>query len=117
MAMSLPKFILDSECLDRVQRILSGVDFCEEDLCVDEIMELGHYGNHLMHDNTLLNFAECWRPSVSFMDPHLQWEQEGALDAKARAEKEAARLLAESPEEGVLAPEIDAKLKDYLAAL
>jgi trimethylamine--corrinoid protein Co-methyltransferase len=117
MAMSEAKFVLDSECIERVQVIMDGVRFSREDMRVDQIMEVGSYGNHLMHEDTLENFNVRWRPGVSFSDTHKLWEADGSRDVKSRAEKLAAKLIAEAPEEGFLDPAIDKKLKAYIASI
>ena len=69
VSMSVPKFVLDAEVIDRLNVMLQGVAYRQEELSLKEIMDVGPHGNHLVTDNTLDNFDCRWSPSISFNDP------------------------------------------------
>lgn len=117
VSMSVPKFVLDAEVIDRLNVMLQGVAYRQEELSLKEIMDVGPHGNHLVTDNTLDNFDCRWSPSISFNDPLQNWEEEGAMDAEERALVYADELLATQPENGVLSPAIDKQIKAYLESI
>lgn len=117
VSMSVPKFVLDAECIERLNVMVNGVEFSQEELSVEEIMRVGPHGNHLMTDNTLDHIDIRWKPDISFCDPLQNWVEQGAQDAETRALAYAEKLLKEQPEEGIISPEIDKRMQKYLESI
>ncbi len=100
MSVSFAKVIIDHELVNRVVRILKGVyanDF-DSDLSLDTIMDVGHNGTYLTHENTFAHYRGRWNPSVSTWDSYSAWEKAGSEDIVQKAEKQYKDILAQAPE-------------------
>lgn len=117
ISMSFPKFVLDAECVDRINIIAAGIPFGEEELAVGDIMEVGAHGSHLMSDSTLDHYDCRWEASLSCSGPYSQWEEQGSKDASQRAQIYAGQLIGSQPAEGLLPERVDLKLKNYLESI
>jgi len=94
---SAEKLVLDAEICGLIQRVLAGVGVTGETLAADLITELGPGGDYLGHKHT-----RRWFRSESHMPgPVLDrldrrgWEEQGSLDALARATRRVSAILEE----------------------
>ncbi|MEW6263480.1 MAG: trimethylamine methyltransferase family protein [Thermodesulfobacteriota bacterium] len=110
---SFEKCILDLEAIERVLRVLKGVEGYDEEPALDLIKEMGHQGQYLMHRNTFDHYRRRWRPSVSNWDDYQRWQRLGAPDLAAKAERIRRDILAAAPET-LLEPEIDRDLRKFV---
>lgn len=116
MTMSYAKFILDVEGVERVLRILKGIDGEDQDLSVDIIQAEAHKGNYLMNPDTFKRFKSRWRPRVSDWSDHAAWHKSGGLDAAGRAAGQCRKILEQAPE-CMLDAQTDADLAKFAAAV
>ncbi|MCG8637079.1 MAG: trimethylamine methyltransferase family protein, partial [Desulfobacterales bacterium] len=113
MVTSYEKFILDVESVERVLRVMQGIDGNDRDLSVDLIQQEAHAGNYLMNPSTFTRFKDRWRPSLTKWQSYSQWEAEGAPDACTRATQKYREILAESPQ-SMISPGLDRDLRHFV---
>ncbi|MCL2162960.1 MAG: trimethylamine methyltransferase family protein [Oscillospiraceae bacterium] len=92
---SYEKTVIDNEIIGNVLRVMRGVEATDETLAFDVINEVGPSGNFLAHDHTVEHVrSEFFFPKVSDRRNRAVWEEDGGLDAHARAHGIAAKILA-----------------------
>ncbi len=116
MTTSYEKLIIDLELLDRMKRILQGVDASTIDEDVRVIKEVGHSGKYLTHPNTFENFRDRWRPSISCWDSYDDWEKEGGEDIVIKANRKYKSILVNRPT-SLIDENLDKELKTYIKKL
>ena len=109
MTVSAEKFVADDEICKRLICILEGMDTAEESYAIDTIMEVGHDGSYLTHDETFEHFRERWVPSIADWDSYEDWERKGSIEYSERAREKAKELLA-----NYVAPELDTAVEENL---
>jgi trimethylamine:corrinoid methyltransferase-like protein len=109
MTVSAEKFVADDEICKRLICILEGLEVSEENYALDTIMEIGHDGSYLTHQDTFDHFRERWVPPIANWDSYEEWERKGCIDYAERARKKATELLA-----NYVAPELDKAVEKNL---
>lgn len=110
---SFEKYILDVESLDRVLRILRGIDGYDEDLSLDIIESVGHRGDFLMHKSTFDNYRLRWRPTLSNWDDYQRWQHRGAPEIWQKARAMYQEMLVAAPE-SMIGPDLDRDLVKFV---
>ena len=96
LAMGYEKFIMDVDQAGMIDVLLRGVDLSENAQALDAIREVGPGSHFLGAAHTQANFEKAfYRSSIADNNSFEQWEQEGSLDAGARANKIWKTMLAE----------------------
>jgi trimethylamine--corrinoid protein Co-methyltransferase len=113
LTVSYEKTIIDGELINRVKRIMQGIDGADRCMDIEMIKALGHGGNYLLHDATLERCRDRWRASHSYCGSYNDWEKEGAQDIAQRANKTCKEILAAAPET-LIDPAIEEKLCAYI---
>lgn len=116
MTLSYAKFILDVEGIERVLRILKGVEGNDKNLSVDIIQTEAQKGAYLEHPDTMNNFRKRWRPRVSDWNDHATWQKNNGQDAAQRAANQCREILKEAPERMIDA-ETDADLAKFISSI
>ena len=114
MTISFEKTVIDDELIDRVRRIISGLDIKEETYSVDIIMEVDHGDNFLTHDSTLDNYMDGWQPSLSDWNNYDTWKASPNYDIKKRAENKVKDILQNASV--LLDKEVAKDLAKYMSA-
>ena len=117
MAFDYAKVVIDAEMGLMLKRLKRGLEFSEQRLALDVIAEAGHGGSYLELAHTLENMRNAaLTPGVATRQMRGNWEENGRLDASARALQEAARILsADNP--AVFSPEVDARIRQRFSDL
>jgi trimethylamine--corrinoid protein Co-methyltransferase len=110
MTVSAEKFVADDEICKRLICILEGLDTAEESYSLDTIMEVGHDGTYLTHEETFEHFRDRWVPSIADWDSYEEWERKGSIEYAERAREKAKELLA-----SYIAPKMDKAVEKNLA--
>lgn len=113
MTMSYEKFVLDVESVDKVVRVMRGIEGDDLDMSVELIQQEAHAGNYLMNPDTFGRFKDRWRPSLTRWENYDQWEKAGAEDAAAQATRHYKRILANAPET-MIDRELDRDLERFV---
>ena len=115
LAMCYEKFILDSDQVGGLRRLLSGYDLSENGQGMDAF-RAGKPGEHfLSNPHTQANFRDAFYvPPTSDNNSFEQWSSEGSLDAAQRANAVYKQWLAEY-EAPPLDPAIDEELQAFMA--
>lgn len=93
---SYEQCVIDNEILGATFRILQGMEVNSETLAMDVIKEVGPGGNFLTHEHTLKNFRKVeWFPRLTNRNKWLNWEAEGKISMRQKANEEARRILKE----------------------
>ena len=116
MTTSYEKFILDEESILRVLRVMEGISGFDLDISLDLIQDIAHSGQYLINTNTLENFRERWRPTISCWDSYDDWAKSGALDVAVKANRKFKEILKISPD-SLLDEDVDNALKSYMEGL
>lgn len=117
MAFDFAKAVIDNEIALMLKRIKRGVEFSEENMCLDLIKEVGCGGTYMDLDHTMDNMrTTAVIPKVANRDPRGRWIDAGKPDSHERAMKEAVRILSK-PNPVVFPAELDAKIRARFAGL
>lgn len=115
MCQSYAKWVLDSEQLEMMYRLGSGVSFDDLDEVLGTMREVPPGGHHLGTAHTLANFQTAFSmPEMMNSDNYEQWLADGALSAEDRATAKCRQLLDEY-EEPTLSDDARAELDDFIA--
>jgi trimethylamine---corrinoid protein Co-methyltransferase len=86
LSASLEKIIVDAEMLRGWAEILKPIDFTDEDLAVDAIMDVAPGGHFFGSPHTIQRFETAfYRPLLSDWSNFENWSDAGAKDATTRA--------------------------------
>ena len=115
MCQSYAKWVLDSEQLEMMYRLGSGVSFDDLDEVLGTMREVPPGGHHLGTAHTLANFQTAFSmPEMMNSDNYEQWLADGSLSAEDRAAARCRELL-EEYEEPALPDDIRAELDEFVA--
>ena len=115
MCQSYAKWVLDSEQLELMYRLGSGVSFDDLDEVLATMREVPPGGHFLGTAHTLANFQSAFSmPEMMNSDNYEQWLADGALSAEDRATARCRQLLDEY-EEPTLPDDVRAELDDFIA--
>ncbi|MED6328915.1 MAG: trimethylamine methyltransferase family protein [Actinomycetota bacterium] len=115
MCQSYAKWVLDSEQLEMMYRLGSGVSFDDLNEVLDTMREVPPGGHHLGTAHTLANFQTAFSmPEMMNSDNYEQWLADGALSAEDRATAKCRQLL-EEYEEPALDDDVRAELDEFVA--
>ena len=115
MCQSYAKWVLDSEQLEMMYRLGSGVSFDDLDEVLDTMREVPPGGHHLGTAHTLANFQTAFSmPEMMNSDNYEQWLAEGGQSAEERATVRCREMLDEYEEPSL--PENVSRELDELVA-
>ena len=115
MCQSYAKWVLDSEQLELMYRLGSGVSFADLDEVLETMREVPPGGHHLGTAHTLANFQTAFSmPEMMNSDNYEQWLADGSLSAEDRATARCRELL-EEYEEPALPDDVRAELDEFVA--
>ena len=115
MCQSYAKWVLDSEQLEMMYRLGSGVSFDDLNEVLDTMREVPPGGHHLGTAHTLANFQTAFSmPEMMNSDNYEQWLADGALSAEDRATAKCRQLL-EEYEEPALDDDVRTELDEFVA--
>lgn len=117
MAFDFAKAAIDNEIALMLKHLKKGIEFSEENLCLDLIKQVGPGGSYMELEHTLLNMrSTAVLPKIANREMRSQWEGAGRPDAHARALQEADRILSQENKAKV-SPELDAKIREHFPGL
>jgi len=115
MCQSYAKWVLDSEQLELMYRLGSGVSFDNLDEVLDSMRSVPAGGHHLGTEHTLANFQTAFSmPEMMNSDNYEQWLADGSQSAEERAAARCRQML-EEYEEPKLEDHVREELDDYVA--
>ena len=115
MCQSYAKWVLDSEQLEMMYRLGSGVSFDDLDEVLDTMREVPPGGHHLGTAHTLANFQTAFSmPEMMNSDNYEQWLAEGGQSAEERATVRCREMLDEY-EEPSLPENVSRELDEFVA--
>lgn len=97
MAISFEKTLIDDELVGRVRRITDGIEFTDETLSIDTIMETDHGDTFLMADSTLEYMHDGWQPKVSDWNSFDSWIKMEPRSIEERAEEKVNEVIENAP--------------------
>lgn len=104
---SFEKLVLDAEVASQIKRMLKPLEFSEENLAMETILNVGQKGNYITQDHTFKHFrTEVFNPEVFTRTSYLSWEKNGSKDAYARANQKVNDLF-ESYEQPTLGQSLE----------
>ncbi len=114
LTVSYEKTIIDGELIERVKRIVKGIDSAFDlDPCLDAIRDIGPGGTYLLHPATVEHCRDRWAPSISYFGDYNQWEKNGSEDIVVRANRKFKEILESAPEM-LIDPDTDRALQNYI---
>ena len=92
---------MDNEFARMIKHVVGGIPVDDETLAVDDIAEVGPFGDFLSLDATLHHMRELSQPQ--FLDRRVRedWEERGSSDLYVRCHEKARDVLAEHRPEPV----------------
>ncbi len=88
--------IYSDECMTILQRLARPLNFDDETLAYDNMVEVGHGGNFLESEHTLDHYQdELWTPRVMERGNWENWQEKGAKDIREVCLAEAQKLYEE----------------------
>ncbi|SMD13854.1 trimethylamine methyltransferase family protein [Sporomusa malonica] len=117
MAFDFGKAVTDSEIAMNLKRMKRGMEFSEENLCLDLIAKVGPGGSYMSEKHTVKKMrTTAVLPNVATREMRGRWESEGRTDYQTRAMREADRILSqENPAK--FSAELDAKIRGHFPNL
>merc|ERR1712034_154833 len=114
MCQSYAKWVLDSEQLELMYRLGSGVSFDDLDEVLDSMRSVPAGGHHPGTEHTLANFQTAFSmPEMMNSDNYEQWLADGSQSAEERATARCRQMLDEY-EEPALDDHVREELDDYV---
>ena len=106
--------VICDEQVNMIKRILEGINFSEETLAIDVIRAVGHGGDYLSQDHTVIHFRkELYFPKLFRRQALQEWEKSGAKEAHQVAHERVMQIIEQAgPVE--LPPGVDAELERAL---
>jgi trimethylamine--corrinoid protein Co-methyltransferase len=103
--------VICDEQVHMIKRILEGINFSEDTLAIDVIRAVGHGGDYLSQDHTVMHFRkELYFPKLFRRQALEEWEKSGAREAHQVAHERVLQILEQaSPVE--LPPGVNAELE------
>ena len=112
LVMDYEKFMMDIDQLGMMHTLTQGIDMSENGQAMDAIFEVGPGKHFLGCAHTQANFQSAfYMSSLTDNNSYEQWEEEGSLDMRQRANKQWRQKLAEYQ-----APAIDADIDQAIQA-
>ncbi|TMV93678.1 trimethylamine methyltransferase family protein [Thioclava sp. BHET1] len=91
---SYEKFVMDADQLGYIHKLAAGIAMDENAQAMEAIGEVGPGGHYLGCAHTQNNYLEAfWRTNLLDYRPFETWDEQGAPDTMALAEKRVAKLL------------------------
>ena len=89
------QFVMDNEFARMIKHCVGGIAVSDETLAVDDIAQVGAFGDFLSLDATLRHMRELSQPE--FLDRRVRedWEERGATDLHSRCLAKAREVLAD----------------------
>ncbi len=112
LTVSYEKTLIDDEVIDRVRRILQGIEIDEEMLSVEEILEVEHGQNFLTQDSTLRYLCNGWQADISDWNSYENWMSLNHTDIEQRAAEKVRDILETS--EIILDKGVTKELNKYI---
>jgi trimethylamine--corrinoid protein Co-methyltransferase len=111
MAFDFAMMAIDNEIAAMIKRAQRGLEFSPENLALDLIAETGPAGMFLDKPHTLERMKTCAiLPEIADRDPRRTWEENGSLDAQAKAMLRVREILTrDNP--AVFSPDVDARIR------
>ena len=95
VTMDYGQLVLDNEIARLIKYSVGGIPVNDETLAVEDIAQVGSFGDFLSLDATYKHMREQSMPKLMDRRVREDWASAGATDAYTRAMTEARRLLAE----------------------
>ena len=98
LTVALEQYVIDDEIIGNCCKVLKGIDVDPEHLALEVIEAVGPGGNFMTSPHTMAHIRSeyFYGNGVTDRKGRDKWEQDGSLDARARALKIAEKLLANS---------------------
>jgi trimethylamine--corrinoid protein Co-methyltransferase len=89
------QFVMDNEFARMIKHCVGGIVVSDETLAIDDIAQVGAFGDFLSLDATLRHMRELSQPE--FLDRRVreEWEERGSSDLHARCLAKAREVLAD----------------------
>ncbi|MDR2957483.1 MAG: trimethylamine methyltransferase family protein, partial [Coriobacteriales bacterium] len=97
MTSSLEKTVLDDELISRVRWLVNGMQFNEEQLGMEDLMNAEPNADFLTADSTLEHFKDYWEPTISDWTSIDEWESHGERDVVSHAHDRVVAILGNAP--------------------
>ncbi len=117
MTASYDKLVIDNEIIGMVMRAVEGITVNETTLAFDEIKKAGPGGHFVSSRHTRRYMkTEQYHPVLSDRSTRDRWKEAGAQDTRARAAKQASKILSQ-PAEPVLPASIRERIKKEIPGI
>lgn len=117
MTASFDKLVVDNEINGMIMRAVEGIRVNKETLAFDLLKEVGPGGQFVSVRHTRRHMrSEQYQPTLSDRNNRERWNEDGALDTRARAVGKAKRVLARKPQP-MLLPEVRERMRKEIPGL
>jgi trimethylamine--corrinoid protein Co-methyltransferase len=106
------QFVMDNEFARMIKHCVGGIAITDETLAVDDIAQVGAFGDFLSLDATLRHMRELSQPE--FLDRRVreEWQERGSTDLHARCLAKAREVL-----DDYQPPQVDDDVKQRIHAI
>ncbi|MBL7174878.1 MAG: trimethylamine methyltransferase family protein [Desulfobacteraceae bacterium] len=117
MTASYDKLVIDNEIIGMVMRAVEGIQVNDETLAFDLIKEIGPGGHFVSERHTRRHMrSELYRPQLSDRETRVEWQDNGAKDARNRAAEKATEILDGEPR-SLLTKQIRDRIKQEIPGI
>ncbi len=94
MTVAYEQYVIDDEINGMVMRAVRGIEVNEESLAVNVVKAVGAGGNFLAEQHTINHMrSEFYVPQVANRTNRINWEAEGSIDGRTKAQAIAKNIL------------------------
>jgi len=93
MTWSHEQFMIDTDTVNMVKRVIQGIDVTDDTMAVDIIKQAHEIKNFLRQKHTVQYMRNHSEPVLLDRGNRMSWEAKGSTDLTQRAREEARRLL------------------------
>ena len=89
----LGQLVMDDEIARMIKSVVAGIAVTDDTLAVDDIAQVGAFGDFLSLDATMRHMRELSQPTVLDRRVREDWEARGSTDLATRARAKALELI------------------------
>jgi trimethylamine--corrinoid protein Co-methyltransferase len=109
------QLVMDNEFAKMIKHVVNGIPVDDETLAVEDIAQVGAFGDFLSLDATLRHMRELSQPEVLDRRVREDWEERGASDLATRTRARALELI-DTHEPLPLDPDMAKQIRGIIAA-
>ena len=110
------QLVMDNEFARMIKHVVGGIPVTDDTLMVEDIKQVGSFGDFLSLDSTYRHMREQSQPTLMDRRVREEWEADGRKDMYTRAQEKARELLEGHQVSLPIEPDVAAEMRRFVAA-